>query len=84
MEAAIEPTQLTRDDYVRVIDGQVVAFRSYQDGRGRIIDPMERRDFQYATPCYALAAAFLAARGVDRPGLLESAASMRPAMGLSI
>jgi hypothetical protein len=71
-EASFEATGLTSNDYLRVIEGEVAAFRLYQDRQGRIIDPVLRREFQYATPCYALAAGFLAGQGIGGPDLLAS------------
>ena len=66
-------TGLTSRDYLAVIEGQVAAFRSCQIESGVIIDPVEKIEWQYSTPCYALSAAILAAsrHNVD-PGLLES------------
>lgn len=57
------PTELNRDDYLRLIAGQVQAMRAYQDPDGRIIDPVEKIEKYYATPCYAHAVAALAASG---------------------
>lgn len=55
------PSGLSRVDYLRVIEGQVRAMRVYQDATGRIIDPVERVEKFFATPCYAHAVAILAA-----------------------
>ena len=70
---SLRPTGLGRRDYLRVIEGQVKAMRQYQDDRGRIIDPVEKVEKYYATPCYAHSVAVLAASGhnADRE-LLES------------
>ncbi len=70
---SLEPTGLTRVDYLRVIQGQVRAMRPYQDADGRIIDPVEKIEKYYATPCYAHSVAVLAASGHDTGGeLLQS------------
>ena len=64
---------LSSRDYLAVIDRQVAAFRSCQIASGVIIDPVEKIEWQYSTPCYALSAALLAASGYNTdPGLLES------------
>jgi GT2 family glycosyltransferase len=70
--AAIRPTGLTRASYLDVVQGQVRAFRPHQAPDGTIVDPVERREWQYATPCYAAAVAALADAGRADPGLLES------------
>jgi len=61
--ADFQPTSLTRDDYLRVIEGQVRAMRTCQNGEGRIVDPVEKKEMYYATPCYAHSVAVLAASG---------------------
>jgi len=67
------PTGLKRDDYLRVIAGQVKVMRQYQDDAGRIIDPVEKTEKFYATPCYAHSVAVLAASGhATGAGLFES------------
>jgi hypothetical protein len=79
---AYTPTGLTRDDYLSQIERQVDYFRGFQDGRGRIIDPLGGRERYYATPCYALAAALLASTGRAGSGVLESAtAALNAAIG---
>jgi hypothetical protein len=70
--APIEPTGLTRDDYLSVIAGQVKAMRTYQDADGRIVDPVEKKENYYTTPCYALSVAALAAGGRCDEALLQS------------
>ena len=70
---AFRPTGLTRKDYLGVIDGQVRAMRRYQDEDGRIIDPVEKIEKYYATPCYAHGVAVLAASSHNADAqLLES------------
>ena len=67
------PTGLKREDYLRVIEGQVKAMRAYQNPEGRIIDPVEKVEKYYATPCYAHAVAVLAHSGHSKDaGLIES------------
>ncbi|MET0555837.1 MAG: glycosyltransferase, partial [Vicinamibacteria bacterium] len=70
--ASIRPSGLGRDAYLDVVLGQVRAFRGAQTADGRIIDPVERREWQYATPCYAAAVAALADAGRADAELLES------------
>jgi rhamnogalacturonyl hydrolase YesR len=67
------PTGLKREDYLRVIEGQVKAMRGYQNPDGRIIDPVEKEEKYYATPCYAHAVAVLAHSGHSNDAdLIES------------
>ncbi len=40
-------TGLSRDEYVRIIDGITAFFATFQDERGAIIDPYEKRERQY-------------------------------------
>jgi hypothetical protein len=54
-------TGLSRDEYVRLIDGITTFFARFQDERGAIIDPYEKRERQYSTPAFALSAAVLCA-----------------------
>lgn len=67
-----EATGLTRADYLRLIDGIVGFFEAHQDSRGAIIDPYERKERQYSTPAFALAAAALCVSG-RRPAVLPAA-----------
>src|SRR5262245_45215418 len=53
------PTGLGPRDYLRVIDVQVAGMRAYQNPEGRIIDPVIHKEFAFATPCFAHAAAAL-------------------------
>jgi hypothetical protein len=69
---SIRPTGLTRAAYLDVVLGQVRAFRRHQAADGTIVDPVERREWQYATPCYAAAVAALADAGRADPDLLDS------------
>ena len=54
---------LTSKDYLKIINGQVKFFRDCQDESGAIIDPVEKIEWQYSTPCYALSVALLEAAG---------------------
>lgn len=68
------PTGYTKADYLRSISHLVAFYRQYQTPEGRIIDPLKKVEFHYATPMYAHAAATLVASGEDRsPAMLESA-----------
>lgn len=58
-----QPTGLTRGDYLKVMASEVQALKGYQNAEGRIIDPVEHKEIQYATPCFAHAVAALAAAG---------------------
>ncbi|MCS7186291.1 MAG: hypothetical protein RMK89_04985 [Armatimonadota bacterium] len=73
-ETRIAPTNLSRNDYLSVINGIVSYFRRFQTLDGRIVDPFVHREVQYSTPCYAWAATALFISG-RRPDLLESAAA---------
>ena len=64
-------TGLSRDEYVRLIDGIATFFATFQDERGAIIDPYEKRERQYSTPAFALSAAVLCA-SKRNPGLLPA------------
>jgi len=68
----IQPTGLTRADYLKVVAGQVRALRKYQTPDGNLPDPVNPRT-QFSAPCYAHSVATLATSGVDTdPQLLES------------
>ena len=66
-------TGLAKKDYLPVIAGNVDFFKHHQDTGGAIIDPYEKKERQYSTPAFALAAALLVAEG-KREDLLEPAA----------
>jgi hypothetical protein len=59
----ISPTQFKRNDYLDVVAGQVNAMRQYQNAQGRIIDPVEKEERYFTTPCYAHSVAVLAKAG---------------------
>jgi hypothetical protein len=71
-QEAPEPTGLTRRSYLEPIEGCVDYFRSLQAESGAIIDPQKEVEFQYSTPCFAYAAALVAAER-DRADLLAPA-----------
>lgn len=50
-----------------------VYFREHQDERGAIVDPYEGDERQYATPCYAVAAALVALDGRPPAGVWGAA-----------
>lgn len=59
----IRQTGLKKKDYLEVIAGQVNAMRQYQDAQGRIIDPVEKAEKYFTTPCYAHSVAVLIKAG---------------------
>lgn len=67
------PTGLQRADYVKLIASEVDFWKGHQDDNGAIIDPYRKAEFQYSTPAFAHAAAFLV-DAADRKDLLEPAA----------
>ena len=70
---SIEPTGLDAKEYLRLIEGNVDYFKGVQNEQGAIIDPYREIEWQYATPCFALAAATVAVKN-GRADLLEPAA----------
>lgn len=63
----------SKDTYLHIIEGQVSSFQQYQNDSGRIIDPVEKREMYFTTPCYAHSVAVLAASGCTKdPDLIES------------
>ena len=71
-EKAFQPTGLSRKDYLRIVSGQVHAFRKYVDEKGELHDPVAARSF-YSAPHYAHCVATLAAAGVEKdPDIIES------------
>ncbi len=61
--SSITPTGLTKKDYLDVIAAQVKVMRQYQNDEGRIIDPVEKKEMYFSTPCYAHSVAVLAKAG---------------------
>ena len=70
--ADFRPTGLSKKDYLSLIVGNVDFFKQHQDEAGAIIDPYEKKERQYSTPAFALAAALLVAEA-GRDDLLEPA-----------
>lgn len=61
--ASFKPLQKKKDDYLRIIEGQVRAMLKYQNSDGRIIDPVDKVEKYYSTPCFAHSVAVLASSG---------------------
>ena len=68
-----EGVAVDRLDYLRLIEGDVDFWRAYQNADGAIVDPYLKQEWQYSTPCFAFAAAQLAA-SLNRADLVEPAA----------
>ncbi|MBN1902127.1 glycoside hydrolase family 88 protein [Candidatus Sumerlaeota bacterium] len=66
-------TRIKTKDYLNLIHDNVYFFRKHQDEKGAIIDPYEKKEYQYATPAFALSAAALVHFDEDME-ILESAA----------
>lgn len=67
------PTGLVRSDYLKTIERLARAMLKYRDNRGRIIDPVRKREFQYSTPCFAHAVSVLCGSGYsDDEELLQA------------
>ena len=66
------PAGRGRRDYLPLIVGNAAFFANHQDANGAIIDPFEKRERQYATPAFALAAA-TSATAAGRGDLLDPA-----------
>ncbi len=64
---------LSKNTYLQIIEGQVRVFQQYQNDSGRIIDPVEKIEKYFTTPCYAHSVAVLAASAhTDDKNLIES------------
>lgn len=63
---------LQKSEYIELISNIVDEYRKHQHSDGRILDPYEKREIQYATPAYAFAAATVAS-ATGRPDLKASA-----------
>ncbi|MBU3028405.1 hypothetical protein [Zobellia galactanivorans] len=48
-----KPSANKKEDYLKVIEKQVRAMLKYQDSNGHIIDPVEKTEKYYTTPCFA-------------------------------
>lgn len=68
--ADFKPTGLTRNDYLKLIAGNVDFWKQHQNPDGAIIDPYEKAERQYSTPAFALSAAMLV-REAKRDDLLD-------------
>ncbi|HET7769965.1 MAG TPA: hypothetical protein VFN74_14405, partial [Chloroflexota bacterium] len=71
--AGWEPLGHTAADYVRLLRGICTYFREHQDERGAIVDSYAGEEKQYATPCYAVAAALVALDGRAPAGVWGAA-----------
>jgi len=68
-----KPTGFSKGDYLKIIKGEVLVMEKYQDSEGHIIDPVDKVEKHYATPCYAHSVAVLAAAGYTKDSaLIES------------
>jgi hypothetical protein len=56
---AIQPTNLTKSDYLKLIAANVDFFKQYQNDDGALIDPYAKSEIQYSTPSFAVAAGIL-------------------------
>ena len=64
---------LSKNNYLQIIEGQVGVFQQYQNDSGRIVDPVEKVEKYFTTPCYANSVAVLAASGYTKDAnLIES------------
>lgn len=54
-----EPSGINRSVYLTLIEAQVRAMLKYQDDDGRIIDPVEKAEKYYTTPCFSHAVSAL-------------------------
>ncbi|HUO08592.1 MAG TPA: hypothetical protein VM008_09860 [Phycisphaerae bacterium] len=70
--SSAQPTGVKREDYLRLMAGDVDYFKKYQRADGAIIDPFSHKEVQYSTPAFALEAGTLAVHA-DRKDLLTPA-----------
>lgn len=71
--APVPDSGFSKNTYLQIIAGQVHAFQQYQNDSGRIIDPVEKTEMYFTTPCYAHSVAVLAASEYTRDrNLIES------------
>lgn len=61
----ISPTNIGCTDYLQAIEEGIRFFINYQNEYGAIIDPYLKKEFQYATPCFAFAAGLIASKRND-------------------
>lgn len=76
---SFSPTGLNKKEYLRLINGIVTHFVQFQDERGAIIDPFEKKERQYSTPAFAFAAAVLYASGYNKNVLASCMKAMEAA-----
>jgi hypothetical protein len=62
-DAGLKPTGLRREEYLRLIQGIGGFFTPFQNERGAILDPYDKKERQYSTPAFALAGAVLLVSG---------------------
>jgi len=75
----LKPTGLTREEYLRLIQGIGGFFAQFQDERGAILDPYDKKERQYSTPAFALAGAVLLLSGRAPEFLAPAVRAMRAA-----
>lgn len=73
---SFSPTNLDKKEYLRLVNGIVTHFVQFQDERGAIIDPFEKKERQYSTPAFAFAAAVLYASGYNKNVLAQCMKAM--------
>jgi hypothetical protein len=56
---AIQSTNISKADYLKLIAGNVDFFKQYQNDAGAVIDPYSKSEIQYSTPSFAVAAGIL-------------------------
>ena len=78
-DAGLKPTGLRREEYLRLIQGIGGFFTPFQDERGAILDPYDKKERQYSTPAFALAGAVLLASGRGPEFLSPVVRAMRAA-----
>jgi hypothetical protein len=76
----VQPTGITRGEYLRLMAGDLDYFRQFQRADGAILDPVTHREVQYSTPAFAAAAGVLVTEA-GRKDLLEPGSR---ALGCSI
>jgi hypothetical protein len=69
-----QPIAYNSSTYLDTINGIVQFFAKYQLADGSIVDPYDKRERYYSTPCYAFSAAQLYVTGYNR-NLLHSAST---------
>src|SRR5947199_5039007 len=67
--AGWQPLGYGTPDYLDLLRHICAYFLPHQDARGAILDPFAGEEKQYATPCYAVAAALVALDGQPPAGV---------------